>query len=334
MAKKAITQESFAAILSTQGKFKFYIVAMPSNILGKTCFTIGRDEDPIEGFQRRFDENRADAIASYIDQGVGSIPTAIILSAQENANLNYSSSTKTISFKIEEKAFLIIDGQHRVWGFSKANTSLRVPVVIYEDLTRAEEAQLFIDINSNQKEVPKELLLDVKRLLQSENEAEKRYSSLFELFYTQDNSFLKDKLVPAEKVKGKISRITFNKSISPLFKDLAPDADMQKIYSILNNYLFAFSNVLNEIEPSLSENIVNPIVFQGIMSASSFVMDKTMNIHNKLSYTAFYQTLSAIKGNLKIAQIKKPGSSYIRFAENIKSALTKLHISNSVITED
>jgi len=59
-----------------------------------------------------------------------------------------------------------------------------------------------------------------------------------------------------------------------------------------------------------------------------------MNIHSKLSYNAFYQTLLVLKGNLKISQIKKPGSSYIRFAENIKSALTKLQISNSIITED
>ena len=33
------------------------------------------------------------------------------------------------------EAFLILDGQHRVYGFSLAKTSLRVPVVIYNNLT-------------------------------------------------------------------------------------------------------------------------------------------------------------------------------------------------------
>lgn len=107
--------------------------------------------------------NFSEEIAQYIDSGTGSIPTAIILAAQEEANLEYSSKNKTISFNKEKNSFLIIDGQHRVWGFIKASTSIRVPVVIYEELTRVEEAQLFVDINSNQKEVPRGLILDVKK---------------------------------------------------------------------------------------------------------------------------------------------------------------------------
>lgn len=64
---------SYAAILVTQGTFKFYVVAMPSDILKGTCFTITREEDPEEGFQRRFNESRAEDIAKYIDEGTGSI---------------------------------------------------------------------------------------------------------------------------------------------------------------------------------------------------------------------------------------------------------------------
>lgn len=97
---------SLAAILVIQGKYKFYVVAMPSEILRDTCFTITREDDPIEGFQRRLDEKRAEEISRYIDSGLGSIPTAIILSAQDEADLRYNSKTKTISFSGEKNHFL------------------------------------------------------------------------------------------------------------------------------------------------------------------------------------------------------------------------------------
>jgi len=71
----------FAISLVTQGVNKFYTLTMPTDILGRTCFVTSRDEDPIKGFQRVLDKNRAQEIANYIDNRHGSIPSAIILSA-------------------------------------------------------------------------------------------------------------------------------------------------------------------------------------------------------------------------------------------------------------
>ncbi len=42
--------------------------------------------------------------------------------------------------------------------FSKARTKLRVPVVVYNGLTKQQESKLFIDINTKQRPVPNELL--------------------------------------------------------------------------------------------------------------------------------------------------------------------------------
>lgn len=324
---------SFAAILVTQGTFKFYIVAMPSEILGKTCFTITREEDPQLGFQRRYDVNRAEAIADYIDRGNGSIPTAIILSAQDEANLVYDSRTKTISFEEASLSFLIIDGQHRVWGFSKAEKSIRVPVVIYEELSRTEEARLFIDINSNQKEVPEALLLDVKRLLQNETEEEKKCSDLFELFYSDDRSVLKGRMVRAEKIKGKLSRITFNKAVSSILKGPFKDLAIEKSFSILNNYLSATNSIFDEIDDGLSNSLTKPVVFQGLLNASSHVIDKAISKHDKLTKEAFYNVLKVLKQNLRKHKIQNPGNSYVKFSEVIIEALTNVHIKSTIITE-
>ena len=49
---------------------------------------------------------------------------------------------------------VIIDGQHRVYGFKISETKIRVPVIIYDGLNRRDESRLFIDINYKQRGVP------------------------------------------------------------------------------------------------------------------------------------------------------------------------------------
>ena len=158
-----VTRSSFGSVsLVRQGDHKFYSLTLPSELLGDTCYVVNREEDPLDGFQRELDAKRATEIAAYIDRGLGTIPSSIILSAQEEADLKYDSKKKTISFLKIPKAFLIIDGQHRVYGFMKAKSAIRVPVIIYAELSKRDETRLFIDINSKQKGVPTELLLDIR----------------------------------------------------------------------------------------------------------------------------------------------------------------------------
>lgn len=325
-------EKGLAAILVTQGKYKFYVVAMPSETLRQTCFTITREEDPVKGFQRRLDEARADEISQYIDKGEGSIPTAIILSAQEEANLEYTPRNKTISFTPERNAFLIIDGQHRVWGFIKAKASIRVPVVIYEELTRVEEAQLFVDINSTQKEVPPELILDVKRLLQRESAEEKRYSAIFELFYSRDDSILKGYLARAERETRKITRRTFNNSIAELLSDMLADIENDISYTIINNYLFAFKKVLHSIDSSSNDIVTRVTVFQACMSVSKYVIEKTHNKHEgRLTIDAFADIIGVLTDNLPKSVVQRPGNSYKRLAELLMNSLTKVSLRPGVI---
>src|SRR5438105_1664774 len=130
---------TYSVSLVTQGRHKFYTLSMPSDVLAECCTVDTRLDNPIEGFQRKLDPRRAEEIARYIDEGIGTIPSAIVLSAQTDAQLTYTRARRSITFKKTPKSFLIIDGQHRVFGFAKAKSTLRVPVVIYNSLTRAEE---------------------------------------------------------------------------------------------------------------------------------------------------------------------------------------------------
>lgn len=245
----------------TQGKFRFYSLTIPSNILAKTCFVTTREEDPTLGFQRLLDKKRAQQIADYIDSGFGTIPNSIVLSAQSEAELKIIKDGKILTFIESSKAFLILDGQHRVYGFSLAKSHLRVPVVIYNSLTRQEESRLFIDINTKQRPVPNELLLDIKKLAEYETSTEQLLREVFDLFNTSNDSPLLGLLSPTLKVKNKLTRVTFNAAVKPLV-DIFQDKAAEEIYNIIRSYLEAFFIGMREI--GVEECIIKPVVFRAI----------------------------------------------------------------------
>ncbi len=215
MASK-IESVRYSVSLVTQGAHRFYTLTMPSDVLASCSFVSSRFDDPAEGFQRRLDKKRAQEIAEYIDSGFGTIPSAVVLSAQEDAQLKDIAKGKTIEFNVGPKSFLVLDGQHRVYGFSLAKTALRVPVVIYNGLSRSEEARLFIDINTKQRPVPNELLLDIKALAKNENDDERLLREVFDEFFSGSDSVLLGRLSKATKASSKISRVTFNLAAKPL----------------------------------------------------------------------------------------------------------------------
>lgn len=323
-----------AAILVKQNESRYYIVSMPSTYLSDTCFTVTREEDPIAGFQRRLNESRAEAIATYIDENNGSIPTAIILSAQVEANLEYSSKNKTLSFKKDNNAFLIIDGQHRVWGFSKATKSVRVPVVIFENLSRLEEAQLFIDINTNQQKVPDALLIDVKRLLENETEEEKRCSEVFERFFSKEDSILKEKLSRTEAQPGKISRKVFNSSIKDTLNNFLREVDEETAYKLFNSYIKSFINSLEKLEKGLKEYAFRPMIFQAILNISSNVFEKTVDKYDTLSFSNIQKVVEIIESNLKVETFKKNANSYKKNSEYLIESMNRRTVKPTIIIEE
>lgn len=218
MTTSSTSKLRYSVSLVTQGKHRFYTLTMPSDVLARTCFVTTRAEDPRHGFQRVLDSGRAQQIADYIDKGFGTIPTSIVLSAQPEAGLKVIGGGKTIEFKDTNKAFLVLDGQHRVYGFSLAETALRVPVVIYNGLSRTDESRLFIDINTKQRPVPNELLLDIKRLADYETDQERLLTAVFDNFAENSDSPLIGLMSPATRSSGKISRATFNTAL----KEVAP----------------------------------------------------------------------------------------------------------------
>ncbi|MUH72712.1 DGQHR domain-containing protein [Psychrosphaera haliotis] len=298
---------------------------MFSDDLAKCSFVSTRDEDPEFGFQRALDESRAQQIADYIDNENGSIPTAIILSAQEAAKFEVVSKGKAVEFILDPKAFLILDGQHRVFGFSKAKSRLRVPVIIYSGLSRRDESRLFIDINSKQKGVPTELLLDIKRLAEYESSTEQLLRDIFDHFNKDPRSSLYGKLSPAVKSKSKISRVTFNSAVTPVAK-IFGDRDSDELFEILNSYLRVFvGNYLKK--NNYEEGVVSSIVFKAVLNVFPEIASKVKDRYgSEYSADNFLSVMLDMFEAIDINKIKKPGKSYLalskHFSESMKTNFT------------
>ena len=311
---------SYTALLLTQGNHRFFSLAMPSEVLAETCVVDLRSDNPENGFQRQLDEKRAREIADYIDNDFGTIPSSIILSAQPDAELQYIRKTRTLKFKKAPRSFLIIDGQHRVYGFRIAKKTLRVPVVIYNNLTRTEECRLFMDINTKQRPVPSELLLDIKRLSETESDVEGLMRDVFDALNTETDSPLLGLLSPSERQKGRLSRTTFNKSLEPIWHIIA-DSDAGSVYKSLSAYIRAWTIGLRT--NGAEHNITNPTLFRALMLLFPDIAERVMDRHQG-EYTTpnFSDVLSPVFTRVKKAEFQKPGASYIALHSVFRNQLS------------
>lgn len=313
-----MARDSYATVLLTQGEHRFYQLAMPSDVLGACTFVSTRDENPESGFQRLLDEKRALEIAAYIDNGHGTIPTSVILSAQEACNLEYDPRRKTLSFEVMPKAFLILDGQHRVYGFKKAETKIRVPVIVYNGLTRRDESRLFIDINSKQRGVPSELLLDIKKQAEYENSDEELFRAVFDRMNSDSRSPLFGRLSPSKKAKARISRVTFNaalKSVAPALSARNPE----EIYEILSEYLASIRDQILK-NGGKDDILTNSVSFRAIIA---FFLPVARRIKDRFgpNYTIvnFDSILGPLFSSIKIARLS--GASQTKILEYLEEHL-------------
>ena len=130
--------------------------------------------DATQAYQRLVRKNRLKAIGKYIDNN-GYFPNSIIINIEtkNNKSLNFDHAQKIEHDgstncgilhlpKVYKSAF-IIDGQHRLLGYSKTaeNSNHTIPVVAFHNLPAEEQAKIFIDINRTQKSIPANLLQSI-----------------------------------------------------------------------------------------------------------------------------------------------------------------------------
>lgn len=162
------------AIRGKLGGKKFYcFVTTPRHLL-KISFVNHRSLNDPEGaptYQRLISRSRLRDISAFIKAG-GYFPNNILINFtrairfdkithDDQAGITYGQ----LYLPDRYRSAWIIDGQHRLYGFSPIEDSFldqNIIVMAFEMLPNAEEANLFVTINHEQKSVPKHLLDDLE----------------------------------------------------------------------------------------------------------------------------------------------------------------------------
>jgi DGQHR domain-containing protein len=129
----------------------------------------------------------------------------------------------TIRFPLTYNTCRIIDGQHRLLGFSVLSNEIQknhyLPVIALQKYDRMKEIQTFVDINSKQQKIDRNLILLLKSTLDFEI-GSKEYKEKIAVKAAEElSSFFKGRLYrgAADEVKG--DKITLTTMVSGMMKN-------------------------------------------------------------------------------------------------------------------
>ncbi|MFC4691716.1 DGQHR domain-containing protein [Dokdonia genika] len=323
---------SYQSLKLEQNNKTFYITTLDTNVLKDIAYVLNREEDSIKGFQRILNTNRAKDIAKYMDSDNGVIPSPLILSAQPSANLKYDEKNSKISFSNSKNSFLVLDGQHRLYGMFLSDKTHKIPVIIFNNLKTFEEVNLFIDINTNQKGVPTTLLIDIKNLSGKETKKEEKQRDLFELL--NKDSVLTGLMSATKSRVGKISKNTFNQATSKILDSgYFSDEDINVVYKAVKNYLEAAEVVLLSTN-SEKAKLTKSMIFRALFDIFNEVVELSFKRFSNLKLNSLVETLSPI-GSLNYDNyIGSSNSVLVKLVSDMKKELYKNNNFNIDISND
>lgn len=163
-----------------------YLAAIPGRWLFAHSTPSWRIDDPQKGFQRIVKEQRAKEIARTVIDARRTFPNAITL-ATDRKSFDHGEGTVQLP---QSAKFLVVDGQHRLYAQKHSQVEALYPCVIHMNRTEQQMAQLFLEINDNQRKVPSSLRWDLVRLVRSEDQAtQMTVDIIFELATRKDSPF-------------------------------------------------------------------------------------------------------------------------------------------------
>jgi DGQHR domain-containing protein len=179
-------EKRIPALQSRLGKYTCYTFPISPEYLLKIAYVSHRAKGKatdVNTYQRMIKKSRLKKIRDYIRED-GIFPTNIVLSLEGRGTAQFEPWHKeggkevarpgTLILKPSYRCAWIIDGQHRLFAYSgleRAKTS-HLSVLAFEGLPAGKQAQLFIDINHEQKSVKKSLLQELYAVLNWDAEDE------------------------------------------------------------------------------------------------------------------------------------------------------------------
>lgn len=165
-------QNKIPAIQGKMGGYTYYSFSIEPEKLLKMGYVLHRNKANkklMPTYQRLIKRARLNSIQDFVENG-GFFPNSVIIDIDtkgknlvfDKSNLQEESSISKIGILHLPKSYrsaFIIDGQHRLYGYANSvyKESNTIPVVAFVNLDRKEQVKLFMQINENQKSVPKNL---------------------------------------------------------------------------------------------------------------------------------------------------------------------------------
>ena len=217
--------DAVPAIRGKMGGHVYYAFSIEPERLLKISYVLHRsdaNESMMPTYQRIIKKSRLAQVREFVDDG-GFFPNSIVVSID--------APPKGLKFDIKDgdgiakigilhlpkkyQSAYVIDGQHRLYGYTDSEYAATntIPVVAFENLSRAEQVRLFMEINENQKAVPKNLrnTLNIDLLWDSKNYSERRHAlrlRIAEMLGGEKGSPLAGHVLVGENKKDAIRCIT------------------------------------------------------------------------------------------------------------------------------
>ena len=211
------------AVQGKMGNLTYYSFVIEPQKLLKIAYVLHRNNannDLMPTYQRLIQKSRLTEIQKYVNNG-GYFPNSLIISVDsKNKGLQFdlASNNKQLENTVSKLGLLhlpqtyqsayIIDGQHRLYGYSGSNYegSNSIPVVAFVDLNKDIQLKMFMDINENQKSVSKQLrnTLNIDMLWNSldlNKRKEALYLRIAEKLGEDNRSPLYKRIVTGENIK-------------------------------------------------------------------------------------------------------------------------------------
>ncbi len=301
------------AIEGKMGGHTYYSFSIEPEKLLKIGFVLHRNkanENMMPTYQRLIKKNRLKEIHNFIDEDKGYFPNSIIINivSDKNKKLVFDQSNNQVPDAISRIGVLhlpkkyrsayIIDGQHRLYGYSNSQykSSNTVPVVALVNLERAEQVRLFMQINENQKAVPKDLrntldadllwdsssFIDQIKALKSKiaiNLGENRRSPFFGKVSIGEDK----RAITTEHINLALNRSDFLGKVKKYeIEKLGTfySGDLEKAYQNISDFLFRSFGYLKECLEEMWEHEGNIIVINKGFYGITLVLNDLVNHQN------------------------------------------------------
>ncbi len=185
-----------------------------------------RGRDSVEGaVQRLLNRRRIASIKNFVLEGNMFFNTFILNWTDTNYNILFEENSMQIP--VVNAGAQVIDGQHRLEGLKKAIEEKEdigeqsIIIIMTENLTTKEAANIFLNINTEQRPVPKSLVYDLFGEIKDRESYIVRASDIANELHTDKDSpyYQCIKLPGSSQGVGKVELSTVVNSLKPYIQD-------------------------------------------------------------------------------------------------------------------